>query len=88
MIAVLETQADVEKFTEILGEEAKKLLNKDGLIDLKNEVTYATLMSATKVRFRAWQMEQPGYEKTGAANDYRLEVLREVQSRPPKPKEW
>lgn len=75
MIATLETPADVEKFTELLGEEAKRWLKSHATLDMRDEIAYAKVMSATKVRFRAWQMEQPGYDESGAAYDYQREAM-------------
>lgn len=80
MIAVIESKAELERFAEILKEEASKMLLLLGVLDLKQPGVHETLIDRTKVRYRAWQMEQPGFEASGAAAEYRREaVLRSLE---------
>jgi hypothetical protein len=79
-IAVIETKEEADRFSQILGQEAKKMMKSspDGTLDLKNQTTYYLLMDRVKIRFRAWQMEQPDFDKSSASLQYRNDAL--VQS--------
>jgi hypothetical protein len=76
-IAVIETQEEADRFSEIFGQEAKKMMESspDGTLDLKNQETYNVLMDRVKVRFRAWQMEKEGFEDSSAARQYKNDAI-------------
>lgn len=76
-IAVIESQAEADRFSEILGEEAKKMIqaSPDGTLNLKDQATYNVLMDRVKVRFRAWQMDQSDFEKSSASREYRNDAI-------------
>jgi len=76
VIAVIENTAELDRFSEILKEEAMKLMGlAGGVLDLKQLGMYEHLMNRVKTRFRAWQMEQTGFEASGAAAEYRTEAV-------------
>lgn len=76
MIAVIASEEELDRFSEILGEEAKKLMElAGGVLDLKESGMYENLMDRVKTRFRAWQMEQPGFDTSSAAVQYRTEAM-------------
>lgn len=77
MIAVITSKAEADKFHEILGEEAERLFDILGELDFGQPGIYEALMSSAKVRFRAWQMEQPGFDKSVTAQEYRREAIRD-----------
>ena len=78
LIAVIETQTEVNRFIDILHEEAERERNKNGgILDLTQEAVYGALLERAKIRYRAWQMEQPGFDESGSAHEYKMQSLRD-----------
>lgn len=77
MIAVIEKETELAKFTSLLKEECENYLKENGPpLDLRNDAVYEYLMNCVKIKYRAWQMSQPGYGKSIAGLEYKMEASR------------